>query len=279
MIINKYIKIIALSTCLLGCANSKNPSDPYESYNRTVFKFNMSVDKHVVRPATVWYVDYVPSPVRNCINNFFNNLRDFVTLGNDILQLKGMQIMQTTMRIALNTTFGIVGLNDLAAELGLPMQKNSFGNTLKTYGWKHSNYFIIPLMGPSTVRDAIGIVPDTVFNPTWYLNYSYGYSIGLYITNALDARSKFLKSDQLLLSSLDPYATMRDFYLQSNGDVGSDMGNDSNNSNKLNNSDNIDNLIDQEIDASQPAKQDASGLMKRSANPQPINNSSAPSSD
>jgi phospholipid-binding lipoprotein MlaA len=260
MAINKYTKVIALSLCLVGCASSNNPSDPYENYNRAVFKFNMSVDKHVVRPAAVWYVDYIPSPVRNCVNNFFNNLRDFVTLGNDILQLQGMNAMKTTMRIGLNTTFGILGLNDLAAELGLPMQKNSFGNTFKTYGWKHSNYFIIPLMGPSTVRDSVGLIPDTVFNPTWYLNYSYGYSIGLYVTNALDARSKLLKSDQILQSSLDPYATVRDFYLQNSGDLSSDsIGNNEGSNMTTNNGDNIDNLVDQEINnASAPSVKNSS---------------------
>lgn len=194
--------------------------DRFESYNREVYRINDTVDKHVVRPAAVGYTTYVPSTIRSGVQNFFNNLRDFITLGNDILQLSGEAAMHNVMRIAINSTFGIVGLIDVSSSLGLMQHTNTFGQTLKTYGWKHSSYFVIPLLGPSTVRDAVGIIPDTIFNPTWWLippQYDY-ISVGLFVVNGIDSRAKYLEFDQILDTSIDPYATLRDTYLQAHGE-------------------------------------------------------------
>jgi phospholipid-binding lipoprotein MlaA len=191
--------------------------DPFENYNRNAFSMNTKVDMNVIRPTTVWYITYIPLPIRSAIANFFNNLRDCVTLGNDILQLRGMNTMQTTMRIGLNSTIGIAGLIDVSSAMGLNMHINTFGRTMQTYGWQNSSYFIIPFLGPSTVRDALGMIPDVVFNPTWYIINSYYISIGLFLINGLDARAKYLDTDQLVYTSLDPYVTMRDFYLQNRG--------------------------------------------------------------
>ncbi|MCX8514969.1 MAG: hypothetical protein RL017_235 [Pseudomonadota bacterium] len=195
--------------------------DPYENYNRHVYSVNAAIDRTVVRPAAVAYVNYVPEPIRSVAQNFFNNLRDFVTLANDILQFNGMDSMKNFMRIAINSTFGLAGLIDISSNLGLMQNKNTFGRTLQVYGWKHSSYFIIPFLGPSTVRDAIGNIPDNVFNPTWWLipdNYVY-VSIGLNVTNLLDKRAKFLDFDQLLATSIDPYATLRYTYLQAHNEL------------------------------------------------------------
>jgi len=195
------------------------PNDPFEAYNRRAFYVNRQVDKFVIRPTTIWYITNVPDPVQGGTSNFFGNLRDFVTLGNDILQLEAKQSMATFMRVSLNSVFGILGLFDVASSLGLVGNKNTFGSTLRFYGWKNSSYLILPLMGPSTVRDALGTAPDIYFNPVWYvLNNNY-ISVGLFVIGAIDARAKFLGADQFLNTSLDPYITMRDFYLQSNGDV------------------------------------------------------------
>ncbi|MBP9742477.1 MAG: VacJ family lipoprotein [Burkholderiales bacterium] len=213
--------------------------DRFESYNREVYRINDTLDKHIVRPAAVGYTTYVPSTVRLGIQNFFNNLRDFITLGNDILQLSGQAAMHNVMRIAINSTFGIVGLIDVSSSLGLMQHTNTFGQTLKTYGWKHSSYFVIPILGPSTVRDAVGIIPDTVFNPTWWLIPSqYDYiSVGLFVINGIDSRAKYLEFDQILDTSIDPYATLRDTYLQAHGESVPE------NANGMNNDVSIDSLI------------------------------------
>lgn len=192
--------------------------DPLENYNRNAFRFNQTIDRILIRPAAVAYLEYVPNPVRGGIRNFYNNLRDFVTLGDDILQFQGIRAMHTTMRIAINSTFGLVGFIDVSSSLGLMDDKNTFGNTLKFYGWKNSSYFVIPFLGSSTIRDAIGIVPDTYFNPVWIvMDNTYG-STGLFVVNGIDTRTKYLGVDQLQNLAIDPYIATRDAYLQSIGE-------------------------------------------------------------
>ena len=216
----KYFKIIIIILLIntnIGCATGKNPIDPYESYNRKIFIFNAVVDKAVIRPTAVVYKDYTPGPLQLIINNFYNNLRDFVSLGNDVLQLKAMETMQTTMRISINTVFGIFGFIDVSSSLGLQRNLNSFGNTFKTYGWKNSNYVVIPFLGSSTVRDGIGIAPDILFNPTWYI-FSDWISYTNFGISLISTRANFIGIDtQIEQMSLDPYITVRDLYLQSRG--------------------------------------------------------------
>ena len=204
-------------------ANAPNPVavDKFEYYNRKVFVMNDTLDRNVVRPTAVGYITYVPVPLRSMIQNFFNNLRDCVTLGNDVLQLKGEDSMHNLMRISINSTFGLIGLIDVSSSMGLMQHTNTFGKTMQVYGWKHSSYFVIPLLGPSTVRDSLGMIPDTLFNPTWWIIPSqYDYvSVGLFVVNGIDQRAKLLDYDQLLYTSIDPYTTMRDVYLQSSGEI------------------------------------------------------------
>ena len=231
------------SVAMVACASSKNPNDPYEAYNRQVFNLNMKFDTYVLRPITIGYVSFAPEPIRNVIANFYNNLRDFVTLGDDILQLEGMNSMQTTMRIGLNSTFGLLGIIDVASSMGLPQHKNTFGNTMKVWGWNNSSYFMVPLYGPGTIRDELGIGVDIFFNPMWYLINDDWISGGLFGINLINMRSKYLGQDQLLEQSLDPYATIRDMYLQHSGEYIYPTNTESKN---ISDSDNIDALINDE---------------------------------
>ena len=243
----KKLLIILSSSALVGCASSKNPNDPYENYNRPVFEFNMTVDHYVLRPVTVGYT-YIPDPIREALGNFYNNLRDFVSLANDVLQLDGIDTMQTTMRIALNSTFGILGLIDVSSSMGLPQYTNTFGNTLKRWGWTDSSYFLVPFLGPATVRDQLGIIPDVYFNPLFYIINDPWISWSIFGINLLDQRSKYLGQDELLEQTLDPYATIRDLYLQKNGAY--KYATESNDNNTE--SENIDNLISEENGESAP---------------------------
>ena len=243
----KKLLIILSSSALVGCASSKNPNDPYENYNRPVFEFNMTVDHYVLRPVTVGYT-YIPDPIREALGNFYNNLRDFVSLANDILQLDGIDTMQTTMRIALNSTFGILGLIDVSSSMGLPQYTNTFGNTLKRWGWTDSSYFLVPFLGPATVRDQLGIIPDVYFNPLFYIINDPWISWSIFGINLLDQRSKYLGQDELLEQTLDPYATIRDLYLQKNGAY--KYATESNDNNTE--SENTDNLISEENGESSP---------------------------
>lgn len=243
----KKLLIILSSSALVGCASSKNPNDPYENYNRPVFEFNMTVDHYVLRPVTVGYT-YIPDPIREALGNFYNNLRDFVSLANDILQLDGIDTMQTTMRIALKSTFCILGLIDVSSSMGLPQYTNTFGNTLKRWGWTDSSYFLVPFLGPATVRDQLGIIPDVYFNPLFYIINDPWISWSIFGINLLDQRSKYLGQDELLEQTLDPYATIRDLYLQKNGAY--KYATESNDNNTE--SENIDNLISEENGESSP---------------------------
>ncbi len=208
----------------MSCASS-NKNDPYETWNRSTFKMNQKVDTKVLRPVAVFYVDYIPRPIRSTVVNFFNNLRDFVNLSNDILQFKYIAVMHDIMRISINTTFGMIGTVDIATHLGLMAEKNTFGKTLKMYGWSSSGYFMIPFLGPSTVRDAIGMLVDTWSNPVWYLfPGDYYLSAGLFVVNAINTRSQYLNFDKLVYDSFDPYITMRDMYLQSHQELNESSG-------------------------------------------------------
>ncbi len=216
----KYFKNITTTILIsinISCATGQDPIDPYESYNRKIFFFNAVLDKTMLRPVAVVYKDYTPDPLQLIINNFYNNLRDFVSLGNDALQLNALATMQTTMRISINTVFGVFGFIDVASSLGLQRELNSFGNTFKAYGWKNSSYIVIPLLGSSTVRDGIGLVPDVFFNPTWYL-FSDWISFTNFGIGLINTRSNFIGIDtQIEQMSLDPYITIRDLYMQSRG--------------------------------------------------------------
>lgn len=214
---NTLITACVCGSVLVGCASSANPNDPYEAYNRKVFEANMQMDKYVLRPITVGYT-YVPEPIRYAVGNFYSNLRDFVSLANDALQLDGINTMQTIMRISINSTFGILGLIDISSSLGLPEYKNTFGNTFKRWGWTDSHYFMVPFLGPGTVRDQLGLIPDIYFNPLFWIINDPIISWSIFGINLLDMRSSYLSQDQLLEQTLDPYATIRDLYLQKNGE-------------------------------------------------------------
>lgn len=195
--------------------------DILENYNRNAFRLNTTLDRYVLDPITMIYVSYVPDPLRNSIGNFFNNLSDFITLSNDILQVNGLAIMQNFMRICINSTVGILGLIDVASGLGLERKNNTFGNTLRKYGWTNSSYLVLPLLGPSTIRDAFGLVPDLALNPTWYIIPSqYNYlSASLFTLNQLNIKEQTVKQyGDLLKTSLDPYITIRDLYLSQKGE-------------------------------------------------------------
>lgn len=215
----KKIRNISVLTSILlsSCATSSNPNDPYENYNRKVFAINMTMDEYVLRPVTVGYTSYVPDPIQYALGNFYGNLRDFVSLGNDVLQLDGLNTMQTFMRVVINSTFGIFGLIDVSTSLGLPEYKNDFGTTLKTWGWTNSNYFLVPFMGPGTLRDQLGVIPDVYFNPVFWVIHDDWISYPIFAIGQLDNRAKYLGQDELLAQTLDPYATIRDLYLQNKG--------------------------------------------------------------
>lgn len=204
---------LGLTLLLAGCAGP-NPRDPYENFNRAMFTFNDTVDTYALKPAATAYHTVLPSFVQTGVNNFFGNLADAWTGINNLLQGHGEAGMSDVTRFALNSTLGIVGLFDIASEAGLPKHKEDFGQTLGTWGVPSGPYLMLPLLGPSTVRDAV-VLPIDVKGDIW------GYKEPVYIRNsgtalrAIDQRAGLLDASTLLEdAALDRYEFIRDSFLQ-----------------------------------------------------------------
>ena len=205
---------VLLAGMLGGCATQGN-KDPLEPMNRGIYKFNDTVDKAAIKPVAGAYKAVVPSPVRTGVNNFFNNLGTVVTLINNLLQFKLDKAMTDAGRLAINSTFGIAGLIDVASMDGVEKNNEDFGQTMAYWGWENSTYVVLPLLGPSTLRDTGGLVVDSAFfDPLYYVDDVPTRNSALAL-KFLDRRSQYLPASDLLdEAALDPYAFMRDAYLQ-----------------------------------------------------------------
>lgn len=217
---NRYTMLIMTVISLLmlsGCATQAN-KDPLEGVNRGVYKFNDVTDKAVFKPVATAYNKVTPSPIRKGISNFFNNLGSLTTILNDLLQFKFAQAFTDTGRFVINSTFGIAGLIDVAGMDNIPVHKEDFGQTLGHWGVGSGAYVVLPFFGPSTVRDTAGFAFDTVTTDVATYIHNNGdirasnqYRMMYY----LNRRSELLKAGDLIdQASLDPYAFMRDAYLQ-----------------------------------------------------------------
>ena len=171
-LINKTI-IFAAHLLLLGCiSKGPNPDDPYESINRKTHAFNMALDTVVLKPAATIYVSILPSFVRAGINNAYNNVNLLPTVANDLLQADTNHAIKDTWRFIVNSTLGIGGLLDVARTFSLPPHSNDSGLTFAKWGDKKSPYIVIPLLGPSTIRDGMGLMFDyALFTPYPYILY------------------------------------------------------------------------------------------------------------
>ena len=204
---------LGVTLMLAGCAGP-NPRDPYESYNRAVFNFNDKVDTYALKPVATVYRDVTPSFVQTGVGNFFGNLGDAWTAVNNLLQGKGEAGMTDVTRFALNSTLGILGLFDIASEAGLQKHKEDFGQTLGTWGVSSGPYLMLPLLGPSTVRDTVALPADFAGNIWSYKTPVYLRNIGTGV-NLVDTRASLLDATSMLEdAALDRYEFIRDGYLQ-----------------------------------------------------------------
>jgi phospholipid-binding lipoprotein MlaA len=204
----------ALSGCVTLPANSKRvPQDPWESWNRGVYKFNDKLDRAVAKPVARTYVRAVPKPVRTGVSNFFQNLHQTTVMVNDALQGKFKAAANDLARFLLNSTVGIGGLLDPATQAGLDLNNEDFGQTLGHWGVHPGPFVEIPLLGPSDVRDGAGRGVDIFTGPAHYIsNQPVSYS--LYAVELVDTRAGLLPLDETLKNVYDPYAFIRDAYLQ-----------------------------------------------------------------
>jgi len=204
--------------CLLaaagGCRTTPGNPDPWEKTNRAFYNFNEGLDRVALRPLSKLYVKVIPRPVREGIGNGFDNLGYLDVILNDCLQGQWKQGSADAKRMAINSTIGLAGFFDVATKWGLPAHENDFGITLALWGVKRGPYLVLPLFGPSTVRDAPGWVVSTVDDPTFWLDLPLGVVIGVKAAQAIDQRSRMEGLVKFRnAAALDPYIFTREGYL------------------------------------------------------------------
>jgi phospholipid-binding lipoprotein MlaA len=188
--------------------------DPWEPFNRAVFRFNQDLDAGVLYPWADAYVTLVPKLARTGVHNFFNNFQDLWSGINNLLQGKLERSIAMTFRFAWNTVFGWGGLIDMATEFGIERTPEDFGQTLAVWGVPSGNFLMLPLFGPSTVRDAAALPLDIAATPAYAINQG-SFRPVVTIVEIVDARAQLLGADKLLDTiALDKYSFVRDAFLQ-----------------------------------------------------------------
>jgi len=217
MIMKRFFGACALVVMLTGCATTSgtaDPRDPFEGFNRTIFSFNDAVDEAVLKPVATGYQKVTPSFVQTGVSNFFGNIGDVWSAVNNLLQGEVEAGVSDVMRVAINTTFGFVGLLDIASEAGLAKHKEDFGQTLGVWGVPSGPYLVLPLLGSSTVRDTAAL-PVDYQGDVWDHVYPVSTRNTGTALRIVDTRASLLEAGNLLEDvALDKYAFMRDAWLQ-----------------------------------------------------------------
>lgn len=207
------LAVIVLAGCASNRTVDRHPEDPLEPLNREIFSFNRGVDTIFFKPVAGIYYKFIPSQARHGVTNFFSNVNDINVTANEILQFKMGDAVQTAVRFVMNSTVGIAGLFDVASKVGLYKKRADFGTTLAFYGMKKSPYLVLPLLGPSTMRDTVGIAVDWYLSPYAYVNEDIVFwALGL---NLLNQRTNLLEEVSYVdYAAMDDYTFVRDIYLQ-----------------------------------------------------------------
>ena len=211
----------ALALVLLqGCATgpNANPADPLEPFNRAVFKFNDGLDRTLIKPAATAYQDITPVPVRRGVTNFFGNISDVWSLVNNVLQFKPEAAADSFFRVTVNTLWGLGGIFDLASEMEIRKHSQNFGQTLRHWGVASGVYLVLPVLGPSSVRDSVGTLVDFQGDLVSQGISRVPLRNSLLNLRAVNLRANLLDAgDFLERASLDKYSFARDIYLQRHG--------------------------------------------------------------
>jgi phospholipid-binding lipoprotein MlaA len=206
---------VVTAMSLVGCASTtaNNPKDPFESFNRTMFSVNEGIDT-VVKPVAQGYADYVPSPIRTGIGNFFGNIADLWIAVNNYLQGKITEGSSDVSRVIVNTTMGVGGLFDVATHLDLEKHNEDFGQTLGVWGVGTGPYLFWPFIGPRDVRDTFGFLADTYTDPVWRVN-NVPVRNSAVVVRFIDVRASLLPADKIVEeAAFDKYSYIRNAYLQ-----------------------------------------------------------------
>lgn len=185
--------------------------DPWESMNRAVFRFNDTLDRWALKPVAKGYRAVTPDVVEDGVHNVFRNLGEVRNLANNVLQFKMHDAGVDTARFFFNTTFGLLGFFDVATKMGLQRNDEDFGQTLGAWGVKSGPYVVLPLLGPSTVRDTASLYPESFTGPYRYIN-DVPVRNSMFALNIVDTRAKLLTAERLI--SGDRYRFVRNAYLQ-----------------------------------------------------------------
>ncbi len=208
--------VIALLTACASVPTGSiaDPRDPFERNNRAMFSFNQTIDDKVVKPVATGYVNAIPSMIRSAIGNFFGNISDVWTAVNNYLQGKPREGTSDVARVVLNSTFGLVGLVDVATPAGLTKHEEDFGQTLGVWGAKSGPYLVLPIFGASTVRDSLARPVDLYADPINQIN-TVRIENSARLLRLVDDRAALLDSTRMMEdAALDPYLFVRDAYLQ-----------------------------------------------------------------
>lgn len=217
---NHLVKISLLLSFILsaGCTTldgPANPDDPYESYNRSMHEFNETADQYVIRPIAEGYNYVMPDAASTGVTNFFSNIDDIVVFINEVLQFKFAAAIETSARFVFNSTFGLLGLIDVSTGFDLPKHNEDFGQTLAYWGVSSGNYIVLPLIGPSTIRDTAGLAVDwTLFDPIFNRQTLQQTLVTLSI-KYIDKRAGLIAASNIIDETTpDKYSFIRDAWLQ-----------------------------------------------------------------
>lgn len=194
---------------------STDPRDPWETFNRSMFEFNDKLDQFLVKPVAQAYQAVTPEPVRNCVTNIFGNIGDVWSAANSLLQGKPGECTRQLVRVGINTVFGIGGCFDVASQAEeLEKQREDFGQTLGVWGMPSGPYLVLPVFGPRSVRDSLGLALDQYTDPVWRI-HDMAWRNSSVSLRFVSNRAELLQAGKTLeQSGLDPYIFVRDVYLQ-----------------------------------------------------------------
>lgn len=207
----RQIMILLLAVLSQPVLAQAGAGDPFEPINRPIYRFNQVFDGYLVRPVAVGYDKIMPRFARRGVSNFFNNLDDINVVANDVLQLKWRLALQDSCRLLINTTAGLGGFIDVAGDMGLYKHYEDFGQTLGHWGLGDGGYVVLPFLGASTVRDTVGLVPDFLLNPIFWVTDSKTQT-ALYTLDTIDTRLTYLAAESMITG--DEYSFVRNAYLQ-----------------------------------------------------------------
>ncbi|MDB3892668.1 VacJ family lipoprotein [Candidatus Thioglobus sp.] len=206
--------LISLLLLVFSTVTIAEEVDPFEETNRAVYEFNEAIDDNLLEPVSRAYKDNTPDFLQNRVSHFFGNLRDVSTLANQILQFKIEQGAITLSRVLVNSTIGLYGLFDVATDMSLTTENEDFGQTLAVWGVDSGPFIMLPLMGPSTLRDGAGMYVDMTSDANLVNELDDVGALSASAMNIIDKRVELLPITDLLDQSDDPYIAMRSSYLQ-----------------------------------------------------------------